>query len=298
MAGVPQDPGGPARRDGYPPAGQGLPPAGQGSAPPGYRQPGDGFPPPGQGYPPPGQGYLPPGQGYPPPGLAPRPGGWTAGRIVSAVIGVVIVLCSLGLLAGGGAALWADTTQRDAAGYVNLGTADYSTSGYALASEAIAINSGSGWDAASSLFGTARIRVTQTSGAGPVFAGIASPSAAGSYLSGVQYATFRGTGRGHISYTEHNGTAPKTPPADAGIWAAKASGTGTQTLTWPVRNGNWTVVAMNADATRPVAVRANVAATMPALPWLATGLLISGAIFLVAGIILIVIPARRASYVR
>ncbi len=42
-------------------------------------------------------------------------------------------------------------------------------------------------------------------------------------------------------------------------------------------------------------VQVNVAATLPALPWIATGLLIGGIIFLVGGILLIVIPVRRAS---
>ena len=52
---------------------------------------------------------------------------------------------------------------------------------------------------------------------------------------------------------------------------------------------------MNADGSRPVSLQVNVAATLPALPWIATGLLIGGIIFLVGGILLIVIPVRRAS---
>jgi uncharacterized membrane protein len=52
---------------------------------------------------------------------------------------------------------------------------------------------------------------------------------------------------------------------------------------------------MNADASRPVAVRVNVAATLPALPWIATGLLIAGVIFLAGGVALIAVPVRRAS---
>ena len=55
---------------------------------------------------------------------------------------------------------------------------------------------------------------------------------------------------------------------------------------------------MNADASRPVNMQVNVAATLPALPWIATGLLIGGVIFLVGGILLIVIPVRRASFGR
>jgi len=62
-----------------------------------------------------------------------------------------------------------------------------------------------------------------------------------------------------------------------------------------VASGNWTLVAMNADGSAPVSVRVNVAATLPALPWVATGLLIAGAIFLVAGALLIALPARGAS---
>ena len=52
---------------------------------------------------------------------------------------------------------------------------------------------------------------------------------------------------------------------------------------------------MNADGSRPVSVRANVAATLPALPWLAAGLLTGGFILLAAGVVLIAIPVRNAS---
>ena len=118
--------------------------------------------------------------------------GWTAARIVSVVIGAVLVLISLGLLGAGGTALWAETTQRDAGGYLDLGTATYSTTGYALASDTIDLHAaGNGWDAAKSLFGTVRIRATSADSAIPVFVGIAATDAASRYLTGVQYATVR-----------------------------------------------------------------------------------------------------------
>ena len=85
--------------------------------------------------------------------------GWTAARIVSVVIGAVLVLISLGLLGAGGTALWAETTQRDAGGYLDLGTATSSTTGYALASDTIDLHAaGNGWDAAKSLFGTVHMQ--------------------------------------------------------------------------------------------------------------------------------------------
>lgn len=105
----------------------------------------------------------------------------------------------------------------------------------------------------------------------------------------------RGAAGHHGTYTEHAGSAPTIPPGQAGIWTAYASGPGTQTLSWAVRNGDWMAVAMNADGSRPVSLQVNVAATLPALPWIATGLLISGIIFLTGGILLIMIPLQRAS---
>jgi hypothetical protein len=37
------------------------------------------------------------------------------------------------------------------------------------------------------------------------------------------------------------------PPTKQPIWDASVHGTGTQTLTWDVRDGDWSVVVMNAD---------------------------------------------------
>jgi hypothetical protein len=221
-----------------------------------------------------------------------RPGGWTAGRIIAVIAGAILVLCSIGLLGGSGVAWWAQTSRHG--GYADLATATYTVPGYAIASDAVSLHLGSG--AASSLIGTVRIRVTPVGGTAPAFIGIAPASAAARYLAGVDYATVTGATDHHGTYTEHPGSAPAVPPGRAGIWTVQASGLGTRTLTWTVRSGDWMVVAMNADASRPVNMQVNVAATLPALLWIATGLLIGGIIFLVGGILLIVIPVRRASW--
>jgi hypothetical protein len=227
--------------------------------------------------------------------VAARPSGWTAGRIVSVVIGAVLVVCSLGLLGGGAGAVWATTAHRHG-GYVDLGTQAYRTTGHALASRQFELYAPTGnWDRARSLFGTVRLRVTATPGGAPVFAGIARAGAADRYLSGVAYATVTGITRGHWSFAGHAGGAPAVPPAQARIWAAKATGPGTQTLTWPTAEGRWTVVVMNANGSAPMSVRVNVAATLPALPWVATGLLIAGVIFLAGGALLIAFPVRGVS---
>ena len=221
-----------------------------------------------------------------------RQGGWTAGRIIAVVVGAILVLCSLGLLGGSGVAWWAQTSRHG--GYADLATATYTVPGYAITSNTVSLHLGNG--AASDLIGTVRIRVTPVGGTTAAFIGIAAASAADRYLAGVDHATVTGATDHHGTYTEHAGSAPAVPPGRAGIWTAHASGPGTQTLTWVVRSGDWMVVAMNADGSRPVNMQVNVAATLPALPWIATGLLIGGIIFLVGGILLIVIPVRRASW--
>ena len=233
-----------------------------------------------------------PSGGAPP--SAPRPAGWTAGRIISVVAGAVLVLLSLGLLGGGGAALWAQATQRHG-GYVDLGTTTYRTAGYAVASETVSLHADTrGWDAASALFGTVRLRAISPGARGPVFIGVAPAGAAARYLAGVGYTTVTGAAGTGPVYTSHGGGPPAVPPGRAGIWSAHAAGTGTQVLTWPVKSGDWTVVAMNANGSRPVSVRVDAAATVPALPWAAAGLLIGGVLFLAGGVALIAVPLRRA----
>jgi Domain of unknown function (DUF4389) len=228
----------------------------------------------------------------PPPGTGRQ--GWTGGRIASVIGGAVLILISLGMLGGGGAALWATTQRHD--GYVDLGTQRFSTQGYAVTSGNVEMHAaGNGWDLARSLLGDVRIRASSLTPAGGVFVGVAATGAANRYLSGVSYSSVQSIDRHHVSYLNHTGGAPAARPASAGIWAAQVSGARSATLTWQVKSGDWTVIAMNADASHPVSVQMNLAATLPWLPWVALGLLIAGAAFAVTGVILIVVPVRRAS---
>jgi len=129
------------------------------------------------------------------------------------VAGALLVLCSLGLLGGGGAAVWASATQRHG-GDIDLGTWTYRSSGYALVSSTTDMfGATSGWPGPRSLLGPVRIRVTSASGAGPVFAGFAPAHEARRYLAGVGYDTVRGITHHQIRYAGHSGGArrPSTP---------------------------------------------------------------------------------------
>lgn len=84
------------------------------------------------------------------------------------------------------------------------------------------------------------------------------------------------TGPGYrVTYTQHDGQAPATPPAHAVPWTVQASGTGRQTLEFDTQRqgGDQVAVVMNADGSRSVSGRAESAVTRPSLPWIASDLL-------------------------
>jgi hypothetical protein len=248
-----------------------------------------------QASPGPGTGIAAKRSADPASGTAPgEPQAWTPGRMAAVVTGVVLVLCSIGLLGLGGTALWADTAGRHG-GYVSLGSETYHSGGYAVTTGAAELHAaGSGWDAARPLFGSVRIRATSTTANKPAFVGIARARAVSDYLDGVAHTTVRGAAATSGVSVEVSGTAPAVPPSRAPLWVARGSGSGAQTLIWPDGSGNWQMVVMNADSSRPVSVTVNIAARLPALTGIAAGLLATGAVCLVAGVILIGITMRRA----
>ncbi len=222
------------------------------------------------------------------PGSAPR---MSAGRIVALVLGVVVTLASVVGLTVGGALAWLDQGRRDPAGFVTSGQVVMSTSGYALTSEKFTIDVGA-TTVPRSWFGDARLRVASTDGA-PVFVGLARSADVTTYLAGVGYTTVKAIGPNNTTYDDHVGGAPSTEPTALHIWRVQASGPGEQTITWPVENGDWTLVVMTADGSGSVSVRADVGATAPALEWAWIAVLASAGVTLVLGLLLVVLAVVR-----
>ena len=213
--------------------------------------------------------------------------GWTAGRIAALAAGAVLLVLSLAMIGGGGVLTWADQEQFRS-GYLTTGTASYATGGYALVSNPVRLHDGWGWLSRS--VGEVRIRVTSADPARPLFAGIAPDADAERYLAGASHATVSAFGDRDV--TQHPGAAVPATPASALPWAAHVTGTGTLTLSWTVTEGDWVVVVMNSDATKGVAVRADVGVSSPVLSWLAGELLVAGVFLAVLAAALIVLPVR------
>jgi hypothetical protein len=139
-----------------------------------------------------------------------RHSGWTWGRITSLAIGTVLILLSLVLLGGGGAALWADRTQRDG-GYVTTDVHEFSTSGSALASASTGLGSAEvGWVYPSALLDEVRIRVTPTSSGGAIFVGIGPSADVDRYLAGSDHAVITDFW-GEKTKAVEGGTPPSPP---------------------------------------------------------------------------------------
>jgi hypothetical protein len=217
----------------------------------------------------------------------------SAGRVILIVLGSIGVLFGLAVLAGGGFLLWADRTQRDD-GYLTTPTERFATPTYALTRSRLEVDTeGAKWVLNEDWFGKIRIRGESTDEK-TVFIGIGPQADVARYLGTVAHANvqdvdfdpFRAT------YLPIAGGAPQGPPTDQGFWAASASGVGTQTLTWKVRDGDWSVVLMNADGSRGVAADIDLGAKMSFLLWVAIGLLIGGVLVVGGSTALVVLAAR------
>jgi Domain of unknown function (DUF4389) len=178
----------------------------------------------------------------------------SAGKIVSAIIGVLVGLLAVGLLAGGAGLLWAFGTQRDADGYFVAPTVELTSDEYAITASQIDLGSEPGDWFPSGRLATVRIEADPVSGT-PVFVGIGPEDDVAAYLNGVgqsEITNIRSTT--DVRYDTVNGGAPASPPTEQAFWVAQAQGPGAQTLTWDLDQGAWTAVVMNADGTAGIDV--------------------------------------------
>lgn len=254
-----------------------------------------GGPPPSSPAPPPT--YAQPSPTAPPPVPPTRRRGWTAGRVVSLVIGCVLGLIALGVLAAAGAATWATSSQRDSAGFLNSDTHRFATPSYAITSGGIDLGSGTHWMTPADIFGKVRIRATATNPTAGVFIGVGPQAAVDNYLAGVghQVVTNWANGDFETRFEPGSGRGPQSAPGDVTIWTAQASGQGTQTLSWRPESGQWEIVVMNPDGAAGVSVIADAGATIPDLAWLAVILWVIGGLLLAGAVALVVVPVVRAS---
>ena len=217
----------------------------------------------------------------------------SAGRVVLIVLGCIGALLGLALLAGGGYLLWADQTQRDD-GYLTTPTERFATPTYALTRTRLGADNDPGWLLNENWFGKIRIR-GESSGGKTLFIGIGPEAAVARYLGRVAHASVQDVDFDpfRVTYRSVPGGSPEARPTEQSFWAASASGVGTQTLTWKVRDGDWAVVLMNADGSRGVAASIDLGAKMSFLLWVAIGSILGGLFLTGTSTALVILAARR-----
>jgi hypothetical protein len=213
----------------------------------------------------------------------PRPGGSSPLRSVISG-GLILFLAATAAISG--AALQWTTSKQDDAGFYTTHTERLVTDTSAIATDDLDVNGVPG--------SLGRVRVTaQSRNRKPVFAGIARTRDVDAYLQNTAHKTLTDFDVDPFdpTYRTSRGTAQPARPADQSFWAATTDGA--KPLEWKVRDGNWSIVVMNADGSAGVDAGVSAGAKLPILGDLELAAWIAAALFLALGGGLLAAGLRR-----
>jgi hypothetical protein len=218
-----------------------------------------------------------------------------AGRITLIVTGTLTAMLAAVLVFGGAAALYGEL-EKDDDGYLTSEAHRFHTDTRALATDNLDIDLGEA-DVLADDLGRVKIKAESNDGK-PVFVGIARTSDVARYLDGVPHSQVHDVEDGpfdsfHAETTRHAGSRHPVAPEHADIWAVSSRGPGSQAADIELKEGDWSVVVMNADGSLGVDADVSSGANVPFLDELGWTALGSGSFALVVGIALIVAGARR-----
>jgi len=215
------------------------------------------------------------------------------GPVLALVGGSIAAVVALVLIATAALSFWASDYKTDADGFHTSATHTYSTPTRALTTENIDV----GTDVPSWLeghLGTIRID-PQGTGA---FVGVARTHDVDAYLDQVAHDQITDLDYDPFSIdtARRAGEGRPAMPAAQTFWAATS--TDGRKLEWKAREGDWTVVVMNADASPGVSVDAKTGAKLPLLGELGWGLAIPGAVLGLVSVALMLLGARGIARAR
>ncbi len=224
-------------------------------------------------------------------------------KVIMLVVGGFIMLIAVGLLLGGGALFWVNTSHT-VDGFITTASHPVATASYALAFQHIDIDLGDVvgdwgvWRPAPGDFVTLRITVSSNDPSKNVFIGITAASDATSYLGDVAYdeITRFSVSSSHtldVEYTAHSGDTIPSAPTTHAFWTTSRHGAGTQTLEWAPEAGNYWIVLMNEDGSKAVDATISLGVKIPLLATIGSGLLAGGILALIVGGIIIYLGIRR-----
>jgi hypothetical protein len=162
-------------------------------------------------------------------------------------------------------------------GFYTTASHTYSSPTRALTTQSLDVNTDApDWLFSSDNFGRVRIDPRATSSDAPVFVGIARTQDVNAYLDQVQHDEITDVEVDPFAIDKRReaGEARPAMPAAQTFWAASSADG--RPLDWKVRNGEWSVVMMNADGSPGVSIDATVGAKTPLVRDVAWWLTIPG----------------------
>ncbi|MDA0165148.1 hypothetical protein OM076_33070 [Solirubrobacter ginsenosidimutans] len=209
------------------------------------------------------------------------------GHLATAIAGGLILFLSATAAVSGAALQWT-TSKQDAAGYYTTTTERLVTTTSAIATDDLDVNGVPG--------SLGRVRITaQSRNSKPIFTGIARTRDVDAYLRNTAHKTLTDFDVDPFDPTYRTSRGTETParPADQSFWAATSDGA--KPLEWKVRDGNWSVVVMNADGSAGVDAGVSAGAKLPILGDLELAAWIAAALFLALGGGLLAAGLRRGT---
>ena len=214
-------------------------------------------------------------------------------RIVLLVSAALASVAAVGALGLGALALWGES-EKDERGYLSTNSQSFAAGTHAIATESLDMDlDGAEELVDSTSLGDVRLDVESQSGK-PLFVGIARTDQVSSYLSDVSHTILTDVDFDPFEafYSRQAGERSPAAPAGERIWAASAQGAGSQTLTWEVEDGDWSIVVMNADGSPGVQADISAGAKLPYLTEIGWSALGGGAILLLTAATLVVFAVR------
>jgi hypothetical protein len=216
-------------------------------------------------------------------------------KIILVIFGVLFVLAGVVSVTSGGFVLGLYRIHSVSSGLFMTPSQTVGSNGFALTAPNINGQLVSKWERWALSRAGATVRVTGSSKLpGPVFIGVGPTAQVSKYLSGVarDRITSIDLSAGSVRYDHVNGKTVPDPPGRQSFWVTKVAGTGSQTLQWAWREGDWTLVIMNGDASAPVVADMTLGARFGIVYSLIVGLMAAGIVLLGIGATLIVFGSR------
>lgn len=217
----------------------------------------------------------------------------SAWHVIAIVVGCLAILPSLGLLTGGIVVTVAQGVADD--GYFDVTLDRVESDGVAVAAVDL-------WESAADdedwpwildwLDPDIRIDARGGASTDDVFVGIAPTGDVEAYLADASFDEVTDFRDREPVYASQAGDATVDPPTEQNFWVAEAAGPGEQRLDWEARNGNWSVVVMNADGSPGVAADVTVGVSSDAVLPIGIVLIVLGAIGVLGSVALIIVGAR------